>query len=234
MALPKIDTPTFMLDLPSTKETIKYRPFTVKEEKILLMALQSEDGKEISNSIQQIISNCIRDFNPKFDMSKMTMYDTEYVFLNLRSKSVNNIVSLTVTDPEDQSEHSVEVNLDDVKVKFDPEHKKEIVINDQVTLIMKDPSYDDVSELVLNDLENNMEIVKNCVDKILVGDDDVVILKDHSKKEQDDFIDSLSSKNMQDIMTFLSTLPKLSHDVEYKVGNKKKKIAVEGLVSFFT
>ena len=118
MALPKIDTPIFMLDLPSTKETIKYRPFTVKEEKILLMALQSEDGKEISNSIQQIISNCISNLNPKFDMSKMTMYDTEYVFLNLRSKSVNNIVSLIITDPDDQSEHNVEVNLDDVQVKY--------------------------------------------------------------------------------------------------------------------
>lgn len=234
MALPKIDTPTFMLDLPSTKKTIKYRPFTVKEEKILLMALQSEDGKEISNAIQQIISNCVTELNPDFDMSKMTMYDTEYVFLNLRAKSVNNIVNLKVTDPDDQSEHDVEVNLDDVKVKFNPDHKPEIIINDSITLLMKDPSYDDVSELILDDLENNMEIVKNCIDKILVGDDEVVNLKDHSKEEQDTFIDSLSSKNMQDVMTFMSTLPKLSHEVEYKIGNKKKKMEVEGLVSFFT
>jgi len=232
MALPKIDTPTFMLELPSTKENIKYRPFTVKEEKILLMATQSEDGKEIGNAINQIIINCVDDLNPKFDLKKLTMYDTEYVFLNLRSKSVNNIITLTVTDPDDESEHEVEVNLDDVKVQFDPEHKNEIVINSNVTLMMKDPSYDNVSVESSDDIESNMSIVKACIDKILV-DDDVVILSDHTQEEQDTFMDSLSSKNMQDIMNFLTTLPKLKHEVKYKVKNKNKTISVEGLASFF-
>lgn len=232
MALPKIDTPTFMLELPSTKENIKYRPFTVKEEKILLMATQSEDGKEIGNAINQIIINCVDDLNPKFDLKRLTMYDTEYVFLNLRSKSVNNIITLTVTDPDDESEHEVEVNLDDVKVQFDPEHKNEIVINSNVTLMMKDPSYDNVSVESSDDIESNMSIVKACIDKILV-DDDVVILSDHTQEEQDTFMDSLSSKNMQDIMNFLTTLPKLKHEVKYKVKNKNKTISVEGLASFF-
>lgn len=232
MALPKIDTPTFMLELPSTKENIKYRPFTVKEEKILLMATQSEDGKEIGNAINQIIINCVDDLNPKFDLKRLTMYDTEYIFLNLRSKSVNNIITLTVTDPDDESEHEVEVNLDDVKVQFDPEHKNEIVINSNVTLMMKDPSYDNVSVESSDDIESNMSIVKACIDKILV-DDDVVILSDHTQEEQDTFMDSLSSKNMQDIMNFLTTLPKLKHEVKYKVKNKNKTISVEGLASFF-
>jgi len=232
MALPKIDTPTFMLELPSTKENIKYRPFTVKEEKILLMATQSEDGKEISNAINQIIVNCVDDLNPKFNLKNLTMYDTEYIFLNLRSKSVNNIITLTVTDPDDESEHEVEVNLDDVKVQFDPDHEKEIVINSNVTLIMKDPSYDNVSVESSDDIESNMSIVKTCIDKILV-DDDVVILSDHTQEEQDTFMDSLSSKNMQDIMSFLTTLPKLSHEVKYKVKNKNKTISIEGLASFF-
>jgi hypothetical protein len=232
MALPKIDTPTFMLELPSTKENIKYRPFTVKEEKILLMATQSEDGKEIGNAINQIIINCVDDLNPKFDLKRLTMYDTEYIFLNLRSKSVNNIITLTVTDPDDESEHEVEVNLDEVKVQFDPEHKNEIVINSNVTLMMKDPSYDNVSVESSDDIESNMSIVKACIDKILV-DDDVVVLSDHTQEEQDTFMDSLSSKNMQDIMNFLTTLPKLKHEVKYKVKNKNKTISVEGLASFF-
>lgn len=232
MALPKIDTPTFMLELPSTKENIKYRPFTVKEEKILLMATQSEDGKEIGNAINQIIINCVDDLNPKFDLKRLTMYDTEYVFINLRSKSVNNIITLTVTDPDDESEHEVEVNLDEVKVQFDPEHKNEIVINSNVTLMMKDPTYDVVSDTASDDIENNMAIVKKCIDKILV-DDDVVILNDHTQQEQDAFMDSLSSKNMQDIMNFLLTLPKLKHEVKYKIKNKNKSLMIEGLASFF-
>jgi len=232
MALPKIDTPTFMLELPSTKENIKYRPFTVKEEKILLMATQSEDGKEIGNSINQIIINCVDDLNPKLNLDTLTMYDTEYIFLNLRSKSVNNIVILTVTDPDDESEHKVEVNLDEVKVQFDPEHKNEIAINSNITLLMKDPTYDSVSDVSVDDIENNMLIVKKCIDKILVGDD-VVILTDHTQQEQDTFMDSLSSKNMQDIMNFLLTLPKLKHEVKYKIKNKNKTITIEGLANFF-
>ena len=196
------------------------------------MATQSEDGKEIGNAINQIIINCVDDLNPKFDLKRLTMYDTEYVFMNLRSKSVNNIITLTVTDPDDESEHEVEVNLDEVKVQFDPEHKNEIVINSNVTLMMKDPTYDVVSDTASDDIENNMLIVKKCIDKILVGDD-VVILNDHTQQEQDTFMDSLSSKNMQDIMNFLLTLPKLKHEVTYKIKNKNKTLMIEGLASFF-
>jgi len=230
MALPKIDTPTFMLDLPSTKKAIKYRPFTVKEEKILLTALQSGESREINEAIKQIISNCI--VSNDVDINNLTNYDAEYIFLNLRSKSVSNVVNINVTDPDDEQQYETEIDLDKIEVQFDKEHKYEIVLNEQITLMMKDPTFEMISNI---ESDNLNDIIIACIDKVLVGDDEVILMKDHTKKEQSDFIDSFSSKNALDVQKFFTTVPRLKHTVSYKNSEKKtKKIEVEGLANFFT
>ena len=231
MALPKIDTPTFMLELPSTKENVKYRPFTVKEEKILLMASQSEDEKDIQNAIEQILTNCIiSDINVK----TLAPYDIEYLFLNFRAKSVNNIIELKITDDEDNIEYEISINLDDIKITM-PERNNIIQINDSISLIMKDPDYATVKKLEKKSEDQVMNsILIECIDQILV-DDDVILLKDHTKKEQDEFINSFSSKDMRNVEEYFNLMPKLSHDVSYtrEDGTEVTK-TLEGMQSFFT
>ena len=233
MALPKIDSPIFMLDLPSTKETIKYRPFTVKEEKILLIASQSDAEKEITSAIEQIITNCaISDV----DLKKMTSYDIEYFFLQLRARSVNNIINLSITDDVDGEVYEVEINLDEVLVPIDENREFQIKLNSEITLMMKDLSYDEIKKLTtMEDEEQLTQTVVNSIDQILVGDDEVLTMKEHTKKEQQDFIDSFSSKNMRDIEEFLSKTPKLSHNVTYtrEDGTEVTKV-LEGMQTFFT
>jgi hypothetical protein len=231
MALPKIDTPTFMLELPSTKETVKYRPFTVKEEKILLMASQSEDEKDIQNAIEQILTNCVVS---NIKIKSLAPYDIEYLFLNLRAKSVNNIIELKITDDDDGNEYEISINLDDIKVTM-PERNSIVQINDSISLVMKDPDYATVKKLEKKSEDQMMNsILIECIDQILV-DDDVILLKDHTKKEQDDFINSFSSKDMRNVEQYFNLMPKLSHNISYtrEDGTEVTK-TLEGMQSFFT
>lgn len=235
MALPKIESPTFMLNIPSSKETIRYRPFTVKEEKILMMAAQSDEERETVNAIKQIINNCVID---DIDVNDFSIYDLEYVFLQLRSKSVNNVIEFKFIDEEDNNSYDVSINLDDINVRFDEKHQYTLELNDQVSLIMRDPTYEMVQ--ALNKIGNNeekvmMETISLCIDKVLVRDDEVLSMKDYTKKEQQDFIESFSSKNMLQLQEFFNTIPRLKHTVEYKTqsGETKSKEIV-GLQSFFT
>jgi len=193
MALPKIDTPVFMIDLPSTKETIRYRPFTVKEEKILLMASQGGEERDITNAVEQILTNCILD---DVDIKKLATYEIEYLFLNLRAKSVNNIIELKFIDDEDEKEYEVTVDLDEIKLQ-ESTRDNIIEINDTISLVMKDPSYETIKKTNNKDQDKMLSsIIIDSIDQILVGDD-VVLLKDHTKKEQEEFINSFSSKDMR-------------------------------------
>lgn len=231
MALPKIDTPVFMIDLPSTKETIRYRPFTVKEEKILLMAAQGGEEKDITNAVEQILTNCILD---NVDIKNLATYEIEYLFLNLRSKSVNNIIELKITDEEDENEYDVTINLDDIKIQ-ETERSNIVEINDTISLVMKDPNYDSVKKMSKKSEEQVMtSMLIDCIDKILV-DDEVILLKDHSKKEQEEFVNSFSSKDMRKLEGYFNSMPKVSHDVSYtrEDGTVVTK-TIEGLQSFFT
>ena len=231
MALPKIDTPVFMIDLPSTKETIRYRPFTVKEEKILLMAAQGGEEKDITNAVEQILTNCILD---NIDIKNLATYEIEYLFLNLRSKSVNNIIELKITDEEDENEYDVTINLDDIKI-LETERSNIVEINDTISLVMKDPNYDSVKKMSKKSEEQVMtSMLIDCIDKILV-DDEVILLKDHSKKEQEEFVNSFSSKDMRKLEGYFNSMPKVSHEVSYtrEDGTVVKK-TIEGLQSFFT
>jgi len=231
MALPKIDTPVFMIDLPSTKETIRYRPFTVKEEKILLMAAQGGEEKDITNAVEQILTNCILD---NIDIKNLATYEIEYLFLNLRSKSVNNVIELKITDEEDENEYDVTINLDDIKI-LETERSNIIEINDTISLVMKDPNYDSVKKMSKKSEDQVMtSMLIDCIDKILV-DDEVILLKDHSKKEQEEFVNSFSSKDMRKLEGYFNSMPKVSHEVSYtrEDGTVVKK-TIEGLQSFFT
>jgi len=231
MALPKIDTPVFMIDLPSTKETIRYRPFTVKEEKILLMASQGGEERDITNAVEQILTNCILD---DVDIKKLATYEIEYLFLNLRAKSVNNIIELKFIDDEDEKEYEVTVDLDEIKLQ-ESTRDNIIEINDTVSLVMKDPSYETIKKTNNKDQDKMLSsIIIDSIDQILVGDD-VVLLKDHTKKEQEEFINSFSSKDMRKLEDYFSSMPKLSHDVSYTRddGTVVTK-TIEGLQSFFT
>jgi len=231
MALPKIDTPVFMIDLPSTKETIRYRPFTVKEEKILLMASQGGEERDITNAVEQILTNCILD---DVDIKKLATYEIEYLFLNLRAKSVNNIIELKFIDDEDEKEYEVTVDLDEIKLQ-ESTRDNIIEINDTISLVMKDPSYETIKKTNNKDQDKMLSsIIIDSIDQILVGDD-VVLLKDHTKKEQEEFINSFSSKDMRKLEDYFSSMPKLSHDVSYTRddGTVVTK-TIEGLQSFFT
>jgi len=231
MALPKIDTPVFMIDLPSTKETIRYRPFTVKEEKILLMASQGGEERDITNAVEQILTNCILD---DVDIKKLATYEIEYLFLNLRSKSVNNIIELKIIDDEDENEYEVTIDLDDITIK-ESERTNIIEINDKISLVMKDPNYNSIKKIDKKSEEQVMTtMLIECIDQILV-DDEVIFLKDHTKKEQEEFVNSLSSKDMRKLEGYFNAMPKVSHDVTYtrEDGTTVTK-TIEGLQSFFT
>jgi hypothetical protein len=236
MALPKIDTPIFTLKLPSSngKKNIKFRPFTVREEKILLMAAQGEGDEATLDAIKQVINNCL---HTEIDIDDLPTYDIEYIFVNLRARSINNVIELTLTDDKDEQIYNVPVNIDDIKVVFNKDHKYVIELNKNISITLRDPNYNVVQKLssYKQDDEAMMEMVISTIDKVLVGEDDVLLMKDHTRKEQEDFINSLSSQNMRDIEEFLNTLPKLSHTVEYarEDGTKVEKV-VEGMQSFFT
>jgi hypothetical protein len=230
MALPKIESPTFMLEVPSTKQTLRYRPFTVKEEKILLVALQAEDIKETEHAIKQVLNNCIVD---DVDLDDLATYDIEYLFLQLRAKSVTNIIEFSIED--DGEYYKTEINLDEVKVYFDPTHINSIELNEEITLIMRDPTYSIVAKLEnRSDTDMLFEAVSGCIDKVLVGDDQVITMKDYTRDEQKEFIDSFSSKNMRQIEKYFDTLPKLSHTVQYVTNDgETKEREISGLQSFF-
>ncbi len=236
MALPKIDTPIFTIKLPSSngKKNIKFRPFTVREEKILLMAAQGEGEEEALDSIKQVINNCL---HTNINIDELPTYDIEYIFVNLRARSVNNVIELTLTDDEDEQTYNVPVNIDDIEVVFNEDHKYVIELNKNISITLRDPNYNMVQKLssYKQDDDAMMEMVISTIDKVLVGDDDVLLMKDHTRKEQEEFVNSLSSQNMRDIENFLNTLPKLTHTVEYarEDGTKVEKV-VEGMQSFFT
>lgn len=231
MALPVIDSPIFSIELPSTKNTLRFRPFTVKEEKLLLLASESEDAKTVSDTIKQVLNNCFID---EVDINTLAIFDVEYVFIKLRAKSVNNIVELQFNDDHDKNVKT-EIDLEDVIVEFDPEHTNQINLSEKVILTMKYPSFS-MFEAMSGGKENTdmSDILKETIDKVVNGDE-VLSLKDYSNEEITAFTDSFTSKNMRDIEKFFGTLPKLKMDVKYRDSEGNDKVReVVGLQNFFT
>ena len=232
MALPKIDLPIYELELPSNGKKVKYRPFTVKEEKILLVAKESEDNNHVITSIKQIVNNCLIDCN----IDDLALFDLEYILITIRSKSVDSIVSFEITDPETGEKIPLELDLSNVKVEKDEDHTNQIKISDEYTMFLKYPSIDDFFNLLTDkntSTEKNYNIMITCIDKI-VSEDDVFNLKDFSKKEIDEFVEGLSSDVTIKMKKFFDTIPKVRHEIQYKNSKGEDKIfVIQGTQSFF-
>lgn len=240
MPLPKINTPTYELELPSTGKKIRYRPFLVREEKILILALESEDMKQISNAIVEILSECIQTKGIK--VSELATFDIEYLFLNVRAKSVGETVEVNITCPDDEETTiQMEIAIDDIKVQKDPKHKNIIKLDDNLSMKLKYPSLDqfvennfEVSE-ENNSVTQSLSMISSCIDMIY-DKEESWNTSDYSKDELNEFIEQLNTKQFKAIEDFFATMPKLSHTV--KVTNPKTKVesevVLEGLASFFS
>lgn len=233
MPLPKLQHPIYELRLPSTDESIKFRPFLVREEKILLMAKQSEEPKEIVNAIKQIINNCV--VEPQIDVDKLSTFDIEYFFLKLRSKSVNNVVTLSYRDFEDEKVYTIDVDLDDVQIKRDLAHTNNIKINESIGLIMKYPSTEVYSKLTSNDGDElALGTIKACIDSVY-DENNVYPLKDFSDKEVEEFLQNLDVNSLDKVLSFFRTMPKLHYEVKYVNSNgNTRTVELNTLSDFFT
>jgi hypothetical protein len=237
MPLPKIVTPTYELELPSTGQLIKYRPFLVKEEKILLLALESENTKDITTAIKSVIKNCIHTKGIKVE--SLPTFDIEYLFLNIRSRSVGEDIELNLICPDDNvTTVPVTINVDDIQVQKTEGHDNKIKIDDNLMMEMKYPSLDQFIknnfDMSGNTMEQSFDLISDCIDKIY-SDDEVWTASDVTKKELTDFLDQMNSFQFKQIEKFFETMPKLSHKV--KIVNPKTKVesevTLEGLTSFF-
>ena len=234
MALPKLMHPVFDLTVPSTKQKYKFRPFLVKEEKLLLMAKQSAEKQDITNTIKQVISNC--DVESLLDVSTLASFDVEYLFLKLRAKSINNLIELSYTDYEDEEVYKFEVDVEDVEISYDPQHTNIIKLSDNSGLVMKYPNLDLVTDVVerqeIADLLFHM--IKGCIDQYYDGDV-ITQFKDCTPEEIDEFVDSLPTSTISDFEQFFNTMPRIYHKLEYT--NKKgteRVIELKTLEDFFT
>ena len=236
MALPKLTTPTYELEIPSTDEKIKYRPFLVKEEKILMMALESKSEKDITQAVKDIVSECT--FN-KVNIDNMPMFDVEYIFLQVRSKSVGEVSKLKLLCPDDKKTYAdVEVDLYEVKVQVGEDHTNKIDLGNGMGIIMQYPSIDSFKDSGIRDINasNMLEVISTCILQIYEEEGKKVYnSKDQTSKELTDFIEQLNTKQFKDVQKFFDTMPKLKHEITIKNPKTKKesKIVLSGLNDFF-
>ena len=240
MPLPKIATPSYELELPSTGKTITYRPFLVKEEKLLVIALESEDTKQITNAIKAVIRACV--LTKGIKVETLPTFDIEYLFLNIRGKSVGEDLDVKLICPDDnETEVNVNINLDDIQVNKPEGHSNKIKLDNNLMMELKYPSLNefiknnfDPNEVGTNAMEQSFDLIGSCINKIY-NEDEVWVAADCSKKEINDFLDSMNSNQFIEVEKFFETMPKLSHTV--KVKNPKTKVesdvVLEGLASFF-
>ena len=238
MPLPKIATPTYELELPSTGKNLKYRPFLVKEEKLLVLALESENTKEITTAIKNVIKSCVLTRGVKIET--LPTFDIEYLFLNIRGKSVGEEVEVNIICPDDGETYApVKINIDEVEVKKSDEHSNKIKLDENLVMEMKYPSLDqfiksnfDFSEDAA--MDQSFDMVATCIDKIYNAEE-VWTASDCSKKELIDFLEQMNSSQFKEIEKFFETMPKLSHEVKVTNPNTKVEstIVLEGLSSFF-
>jgi len=238
MPLPRIATPTYELELPSTGQTLQYRPFLVKEEKLLVIALESEDTKQITTAIKTVIKNCILSKNIKVE--NLPTFDIEYLFLNIRGKSVGEEVELSIICPDDgETTAKVTLNIDDIKVQKNENHTNLIEIDEHIKMEMKYPSLDQFIKNNFdftggNNMEQSFDLVATCIDKIYT-EEEVWDSSDVTKKELVEFLDQMNSNQFKHIEKFFETMPKLTHIMSVKNPNTgiESEVVLEGLSSFF-
>tara|TARA_B100001287_G_C22646602_1_gene513045 strand:- start:45 stop:758 length:714 start_codon:yes stop_codon:yes gene_type:complete len=236
MPLPKISTPTYELTIPSSEKSITYRPFLVKEEKILIIAMESQSDKEITRAVKDVLSNCILTKGVKLD--DLSTFDIEYLFLNIRGKSVGESVEVMITCPDDgKTKVPVQINLDEIEVKKSDDHKRDIKLDDKLSIRMKYPS---MGEFIKSNfdvdmkVEDTFDLVCTCIEQIF-DEDESWSASDCSKKELLEFLEQLNTTQFQDIEKFFETMPRLSHTIKVKNPNTKKEseVVLEGLTAFF-
>ena len=239
MPLPKIATPTYSLELPSIGKSINYRPFLVKEEKLLVIALESEDTKQITNAIKAVIKACV--LTKGIKVETLPTFDIEFLFLNIRGKSVGEDLEVNIICPDDnETEVPVTINLDDIQVEKSDDHSKRIVLDGNLMMEMKYPS---LNEFIKNNfdmqegknqMDQSFDLIAQCIDKIY-NEEEVWAASDCTKKEMSEFLESMNSKQFKQIETFFTTMPKLSHTIEVTNPNTgvKSDVVLEGLASFF-
>ena len=240
MPLPTIATPTYELTLPSTGKKIKYRPFLVKEEKLLILALDSKNQFEITNSVKDVIRKCVLTKGIKVD--DLPTFDIEYLFLNIRAKSIGEDINLVITCPDDKkTEVPVTIYVDEIEVIESKEHSKDITLDKDMTLRMKYPSLNqfvennfDVEDTPQTTVNKTFQLVADCMETVFTKED-AWDSNDYSPKERMEFIEQLSSKQFKEVEKFFATMPKLSHTIEVTNPKTKKKssIVLEGLADFF-
>jgi len=237
MGLPKIDQPLFELTVPSTEKKITFRPFTVKEEKILLIARESEEMSQVVLAVKQIINNCC----PGLDVESLAVFDLEYLMLQLRAKSVNNEIKFTITDPDTEEKVDLRVDVDDIEITRNPDHIKKITLNEQYFMMMRYPSINELSKLQGLAGEEPAESVLfdtmiSCIET-LVDDqtDEVYNFAEFTAEEIEEFVSQFSSSTVQQLQNFFATAPKMKYSAPYKDNTgKDKTFNMEGLDTFFT
>ena len=241
MPLPKINTPTYELVLPSSGKKIKYRPFLVREEKILIMALETEDQKQITRAVIDILSSCIITKGIKLD--KLATFDIEYLFLNVRSKSVGEQIEVNITCPDDgKTSVPISVDIDSIKIQKDKSHTNIVKLDDSLSLKLKYPSMEQFVSTNFESAEESGSEIKTTLDMIISCIDTIFNVEESwpasesTKKELEEFLDQLNTKQFKMIEDFFATMPKLTHT--FKVKNPKtdveSTVKLEGLASFFT
>ena len=238
MPLPTIVTPTYELELPSTGKKVKYRPFLVKEEKLLVLALETENTKDISTAIKTVLKNCIQSRGVKVE--NLPTFDIEYLFLNIRGKSVGEDIEVNLISPDDEvTEVPVTINIDDIKIQKSEDHNKKVKLDDTLMMEMKYPSLDQFiqSNFDFGDdvsMDQSFDLIASCIDKIY-NEEEVWSTADCTKKEVKEFLEQMNSMQFKEIEKFFETMPKLSHSVTFT--NPKTKVestvVLEGLSSFF-
>ena len=240
MPLPKINTPTYELVLPSTGKKIKYRPFLVREEKILIMAMESEDMNQITNAIIQIITDCLLTKDVKVE--SLATFDMEYLFLNIRAKSVGETVEVNVTCPDDnETQVEMSINIDDIKVKKTRGHKNIVKLDDELSMKLKYPSLDQFIEnnfdtgQTNNDITQSLSMITSCIEMVY-NQEESWEAKDCTQKELSEFVEQMNTKQFKQIEKFFTTMPKLSHEIAVKNPNTgvESEVVLEGLASFFS
>ena len=235
MSLPKLDKPTFEMTIPSQKKAVRFRPFLVKEEKILLVAQQGETERDIIYAIKQVLSNCVLD--PTFEVDKLTTFDLEYMFLKLRSKSVNNVIEVSYRDVEDDKVYDFEIDLDTIEVKYpETEISNKIAVSDTVGIIMKYPSVTILDNIPENATSTDIVdyLIRSCIESIY-DEDTVYPIEDQPEEEVTEFLDSIDIESFNKVRAFLDNLPKLYHKLEYTNSlDHVRTIELENLRDFFT
>ena len=238
MPLPTISTPTYELILPSSNKKIRYRPFLVKEEKILILAMESQDSKQIARAVKDVLSKCI--LSKGIKVERLSTFDIEYLFLNIRGKSVGEQIEVMVTCPADgKTQVPMSINIDSIKIQRDETHERDIKLDDTYTLRMKYPS---LSEFIKNNfssvenmnVDDTFDLIASCVDQVY-SEEESWASEECTKKELNNFIESLNSSQFKMVEKFFETMPKLSHTVKVTNPNTKVEsdIKIEGLQSFF-